>query len=161
MGCGLVQGKHVLWHFPTYCIQWFHFRRVCSPFAMWLQQNCSHLRLVLRCVCLYWSIHAAPCSPVQVHMDIKLRRRFGKVLGGGYRLGTELSVTCGSGVARLCCLNSRDKQKQIIKVIPLRGQLKDHLRQTFGDSRGPHYALGEEGRHLRADTECVLAPCFA
>lgn len=99
-----------------------------------------------------------PCSPVRVHMDIKLRRRLGKVLG--YGLDTELSVTCGSGVARLCCLNSRDKQKQIIKVIPLRGQWKDHLRQMFGDSQGPHYALGEGGRDLRTYAECVLALCF-
>lgn len=80
-------------------------------------------------MCLYWSIHTASCSPGWVRMDIKLRRRFGKLLGSGYGLSTELGLTLG--IARLCCLNSRGKQKQIIKVIPLMGQLKDHLRQMF------------------------------
>lgn len=109
-------------------------------------------------MCLYWSIHTASCCPARVLMDTKLRRRFGKLLGGGYGLGTELSIALGD--SRLCCLTSRDKQKQVNKVIPLMVQLKDHLRQMFGDSRGPHYALGEGGRHLRADAECVLALCF-
>lgn len=78
---------------------------------------------MLRCVCLYWSIYTASCSPVWIRMDVKLRRRFGKVLGSGYGLGTEPSVTLG--IARR---NSRGKKKQIIKVILLMGQLKDHLR---------------------------------
>lgn len=113
---------------------------------------------MLRCVWLYWSIYTSPCSLVSVHRDIKLSRRWRKLLGSGYGLGTELSATLG--IARFCCLNSRGKQKQIIKVIPLMGQWRDHLRQMFGDSQGPHYALGEGGRHLRADAECVLALCF-
>lgn len=107
---------------------------------------------------MYWSFHTASCSWVQVHINVKLRRRFGRLVGGGFGLGTELSITLG--IARLCSINSRGKQKQINKVILLMGQLKDHLRQMFGDSRGPRYALEEGGRHPRADAECVLALCF-
>lgn len=48
-------------------------------------------------------------------------------------LGIELKHRARGVATGSVGLNSRDKQKQIIKMIPLMGQLEDHVRERLGD----------------------------